>query len=1473
MTAVKSTSIVAAPPRELRSVSTLKPNPDFMMAKADLRKGAMYFYNNLTSARKSAWTWCSLVTQALFPDQVQKEITQKDSAKKFAPIFKTLAKTYSDAGAKAVTAVKRDVETSCFIVRVPILAVMALPDTDLSVWTASVTRMCMDLTIDQPRLNPGLKMLDRIDLTKLKPIGNLDKNDVNNLAAANAGLYFMRIGNHQVAVLELVFTKPMVEHLMNGPFLEARSLDFYGVIRSWVDGYFGTTRKSGQFSIPLPRIAASLPKEQNARLSEDGLCIDEHGEIFWLATSEGSKNNVDRYESLAAEAYEQEDGSFSAVNFVTGKLKTPPKAMPVLIDWTNLKFAYTSNEGSLLIKHLDRVQPTDISHIVRYLNAKVTRSSQSEFLRLTFALGSFLNIPSSDYTLDKFLLELIKFASARDGAQEYDDVNLIDIYKYAQADSSGAYEETYAKPSEACLTFIQMVEAIRKFLEKDPENAFAFYSVMSVCSYMAGATIFLKYSKNFSTHVAQDRELRKPYLEQNVDPDWKLPSVPYVNANMGLMPHQYKVQNKLRHSPKLAILPVDAGGGKTPLAVYEILKEMQANKGVGLSLVFCPSHLVAQYVKEFSYFCGPRVNVIPVTTYAIRRLGYDKLEAMIKHAPPNSVIISDYYAIVFRRYSLSYGVTPIVIYPVVEFLRKFGFRYVIADESHYLKNSGQRNSSVARLFAEIPYKRLASGTMVANVLTDLVRQISVINPSLFGTTEDFIREYALETRGSKVIAWKSGAEAQIKRLMSEYICIADAKRKEWAAILPSLKESFHRVSMTEAQFEVYHAVLEQVVEKIKEKISENAELLALFNGEVDEEDLDDLDIDKLIKPYLARLEMFLNAPALDPLGKQLLKGDDTVSPKALEVIKLCQKHIADGVPGKILIFTNYGNSRDAIYDAFPDDLKAMTIKYMASKKDECGAQAERDDSKRIMIGIENSMNTGLNLQQFSRLIRVETVWTPGVLEQGNSRINRPNIKKAETREQVFIDWICVDHTIDVTKICYLMAKTISKSKFDEAGSPRFDSLVVPPLFNINLETIQEANDFDTTLVDYFDKYSAYKKAIEAEYAEYREKNKDVLLDKNGKIRLTSIERSENGEGAAMMRRVPYVPGMELYNAEQLGLVRYDEYLDLEEESDSDEEGDDAETVDAKQALEAERAKMIGMGCHTHLGDGEIIKVIKDFIIVRLPSGEDIRTRRPAAFVITKNLTSGKDVRTQLLKMTGDMPLDAPLEVLEPGIPAKPGKAGRDEGEEAEVTQLELEVTIVNDFLGLRLANVDNESAVNIAKANGFRFSPAYFATIIKRPKVMLDIFKKWGELGFTWDKSNNEACLAAYQHWKANVTTGTDFYGLAFEQDIKNFYRMEFKPNPDKTHINPYPLIQDGQLYLALPATGQPGSRSAIAKTVGIPTVRWLQYESDTELIAFVARKEKAKALVESLVNQEGIEVTNLKELVREINKLKIART
>ena len=126
---------------------------------------------------------------------------------------------------------------------------------------------------------------------------------------------------------------------------------------------------------------------------------------------------------------------------------------------------------------------------------------------------------------------------------------------------------------------------------------------------------------------------------------------------------------------------------------------------------------------------------------------------------------------------------------------------------------------------------------------------------------------------------------------------------------------------------------------------------------------------------------------------------------------------------------------------------------------------ENDPNKSIIIAIENSLNTGFNFQMANRLIRVESVWTSGDLEQAESRINRPDPDNLdpESRSDINFDWILVNETVDVTKMARLIARLVHTQKFSAVGSKyELDYKNIPniPLLSLSPSMIAAACGYE-----------------------------------------------------------------------------------------------------------------------------------------------------------------------------------------------------------------------------------------------------------------------------------------------------------------------------------------------------------------------------------------------------------------------------
>lgn len=1529
-----------------RATSTLQQNPDFALKDREAKEKFMYFFTNQHRSRRlkanrSYWVFAALMAQAYFP-QVPVTGVTRQSHKVYRPLTSgAQSKAWAAIGLSSSVTLRRSADG--FELMVPVLHVGSSQRavSDILLYLGAPEKDASGETAVYKTFETGV-LPPTVSIGSLSPSPNLAAKTLEAFRECGAELVPRFFGEAIVFFIKFNITKEESSYLVNEKFELIKEMDLFGPVTEWVSSYYGDWGRSSTFSMPIRQIARAVravPEEIRPapRTNEDNLLLDEHAEIHWIPDVE----DVQRFEDVYTSAYTHDSGVFGVFDMFDPQTyneesakKKPPVPMPIFIDWVNLKLSYTTATGNMNIMNLDRTYKVTTHHLYRWANRKLASERASGFVSQAIQLAQFYNV-NHDLTVQIFNRAIESYAREHEGL-EPQDIKLSDIWAYAT--------DLYGEPSEAAKAFLAACKETISRIEQSPETAYARYSVPGVMRIRAGLIIMAKYANSFGQLKEDHDAYEASYEKQGLDKNYKFPAVPFVNDNIATLPHQGKVLNITRDMKDNVLLPVDAGGGKSMLYILSILREMQSGQE-GPFILHCPSHLVAQYVKEFVYATAGRVNVIPITSYTVRRHGLNRLGEMIKHSPKNTVLLVDYNVIKLRPKVVSYGTSNITIFPIIEFLRQFDPQVWYSDETHYLKSQSSRQAAVNRLIADIPKKRGASGTLVADTIKDLVKQAALFDPSVFGTLDDFIAEYALETRGSKVLEWKPGTESLVKSVMRRNFVIADAKRKEWAAILPTPVERFHPVDLTEDQQAVYEKILSEVVEDLQKRMEENAALKRTLGGDAgknakdeddDENPSDDaaqeeddsgeeLDLDKMLNNSLSRLESFVLSPSTDRLGKEILKGDDLISPKVHKIVEICLDHLQKGIPGKILIFTNFIQSAQDIYDAFPPNIRDQVIHYTASRKEECGAQFEKDDSKRIMVGVEVSMNTGLNLQMASRLIRCQSVWTPGALEQGNARIGRPNIKKAEDRKEIYFDWIVSNRTIDVTKISYLMAKTISRAKFEEAGNPRFDELNVPKLFPMTISTIMETNDFNETLKPYFDDYAKYKQAIFAEWEEFKKKNHDLLFDENGKVRMERVKRSANLPDSKLIVRVPYVPGTEVYKAEDLGLVRYDEYfqklldsqgimMDVTEEPDDDsdveddsDEKDDADDTSVPDRLRYERELMTGLGVHTDRGDGDIVKINKGRnLVIELPTGEKIRAHRMSCFIITRAETSNSDIRTQILKMTGDVPLDTPVEILESQMTdrkkrqlerenRKQGRENRREEKEAArerrkkalqmpsfddeeddtpaveeeeaVTGLEIETTIVNDILGLRLVNVTDQDAADLAQTYGFKYSPGYFAAYVSRPELLPELFKKWKAEGFSMPKENSDMCRETFNHFHENRKKASWAFGSATTLALRNFYREEFKPDPRLDFIKPYPIIQDGLLYIALPERGHPASKAA-ALAGRIPGLKWELFSQGEELIAFTSTKSKTSALMRKILDA-GVKVTNIDDLRKAVTKLK----
>lgn len=978
-------------------------------------------------------------------------------------------------------------------------------------------------------------------------------------------------------------------------------------------------------------------------------------------------------------------------------------------------------------------------------------------------------------------------------------------------------------------SYIPMLRLIYKFVEftynayqQNPDDFIRNTSVVSTLRMMALATVLVKYGSKVDATKQQDQQERAVYLQPNLADVKELgvDSIPFVKG-LRLMPHQVKAWNYIRNSPPNEVLDVSAGGGKTILALIDIWYN-QGKGTVKKPLIMCPTYLVKNYFADAAYASKGRVNVVAITSGTLRRWGKEKLTTIIEKAPINTIFVAGFDFLRGGIKRVSYGAKRIQISENAEFLRQFNFDGLWIDESHMLKNEKSlRTRSVARLIAGIPYRREMTGTYNPNDYRDVVGQFGLMDPSAFGDMDNFVDEFAAEVKGGRVYAWKQNAARKIRERMSEHSAYIKIGRKEWAALLPPRMEpvlgpdgqpvlgpdgkpqmqgteSFHPVELTSAQSDLYNVLLETSLKEIQEQIAQDPKMARLMRaieekaeGDESVEEMEDDLMEQLLGVYIQRLERFLTAPMADEASQNVLTHpEDRMSPKARAVISICEQHINRKIPGKIMVFTQYVESAKAIYESLPSHLKDRALLYQASKyREQTLAEFKSNPDKILMIGCEKSLNTGHNFQFCSRLIRVESVWNWGQLEQGESRINRPNAKIEEFRTALYVDYVFVNNTIDVTKMARLISKAVESAKFNEAEDDRFQQLPSLEPVKMSLKVIEQRNDFrdpEHGLMEHFSTFQDMKVLEEVTYEEFRE-------NPNNRTEPADVPDGHILEGSGFLKEVPYVPEMEIYAPEELGLVAFSDHIN---------------TLPGGARV----ADPTGWNVHTEYGDGTVLGFRRredgtiTSVRVSLPGGQADTIPVTRVWVITKDTVSSKSIRQLIAeKLASDItgteveyeeapPSTRPVKTLLPTkAPKRVGKGLVKFDEIEKNAGFSLEVASIFEAVAFVVSVNDPDTPVEDLKRDGWISPRPFIYAMMRGPKTTRALIEKLEEQ-FTIPEpfaSHLEDTIGKMKEAGAGTGSGRQqFFTLLRPGEIRNFL-LENHKNAKPGQVKPFIIIHD----------------------------------------------------------------------------------
>ena len=380
------------------------------------------------------------------------------------------------------------------------------------------------------------------------------------------------------------------------------------------------------------------------------------------------------------------------------------------------------------------------------------------------------------------------------------------------------------------------------------------------------------------------------------------------------------------------------GFGKT-VQMLSVIVDYAKKEERKASLVVSPSSLTLNWQNEASKFTNELRTVVIRGTLQERKRLIEEI---------------DNYDLVITSYDLLKR--DIEIYKE----KDYEFKYIIADEAQYLKNSSTKNAkAIKQIKAETRYA--LTGTPIENSLAELWSIFDFIMPGYLFSYRKFKNIY--ETPIVKEEDYQ--AIAKLKMLIEPFILRRN--KKEVLTELPEKTVTVLNNEMNEEQKNLYLTYLLRAKQEIAEKI----ELDGYENSQMQ------------ILAALTRLRQICCHPSL------FIDEYNAGSSKLEQCIEIIEEAINGG--HKILLFSGY----TSMFEIIEKELKKRNINYFkltgATKVDERMKMVdefnENSNVKLFLISLKAG-GTGLNLTGADMVIHYDPWWNISTENQATDRAYR-----------------------------------------------------------------------------------------------------------------------------------------------------------------------------------------------------------------------------------------------------------------------------------------------------------------------------------------------------------------------------------------------------------------------------------------------------------------------------------------------------
>lgn len=326
----------------------------------------------------------------------------------------------------------------------------------------------------------------------------------------------------------------------------------------------------------------------------------------------------------------------------------------------------------------------------------------------------------------------------------------------------------------------------------------------------------------------------------------------------------------------------------------------------------------------------------------------------------------------------------IVSYPTLSYfgngqevskLGNLDFKYGIIDEAHNAKNpSSIRSMAVKKIFDNVDYLAILSGTPIPNSVTDIYMLLSLLDKKTFPITN--------ENSGNILNAFyhlfRRDPEC-VRRVLNDHMLrreVSDYLHQKF----PELRRNNLEVILDDEHRDIYMQIYEN------DDITPSSKLMQLFKVSLDPNLADPNLIAPNIRKELGNLESCVYK-SLDRLVKEVVKRN-----------------------GKLLIFSNLKNgvtdklqNRYKKYGAvvIDSDISSEQFDEDISLREEIRRKFQNDPNTRILIAT-TVMDEGVDLTAATDVVHLTLPFTPAAFDQRNRRSQRiGEVKKDHVNVHTF----------------------------------------------------------------------------------------------------------------------------------------------------------------------------------------------------------------------------------------------------------------------------------------------------------------------------------------------------------------------------------------------------------------------------------------------------------------------------------------